>query len=144
MKEVQKPWTDEKAILIMQCKTIIWRRKWQCTPVFLPGESHGQRSLAGYRLWGRKSRTRPSDQAQHTKLWWDTITHYTLPIHTLTRASLVRMVHCWWDANWGTTTLKNWFYPLLNFTCRCGYVLWSLHKYVMHNNKNSNFKGKKK
>ena len=25
-----------------------WRRKWQLTPVFLPGESHGQRSLAGY------------------------------------------------------------------------------------------------
>ena len=25
-----------------------WRRKWQPTPVFLPGESHGQRSLAGY------------------------------------------------------------------------------------------------
>ena len=26
-----------------------WRRKWQPTPVFLPGESHGKRSLAGYR-----------------------------------------------------------------------------------------------
>ena len=25
-----------------------WRRKWQPTPVFLPGKSHGQRSLAGY------------------------------------------------------------------------------------------------
>ena len=25
-----------------------WRMKWQPTPVFLPGESHGQRSLAGY------------------------------------------------------------------------------------------------
>ena len=33
---------------------IPWRRKWQPTPVFLPGESHGQRSLAGYSLWGRK------------------------------------------------------------------------------------------
>ena len=31
-----------------------WRRKWQPTPVFLPGESHGQRSLAGYSPWGRK------------------------------------------------------------------------------------------
>ena len=29
---------------------IPWRRKWQPTPVFLPGESHGQRSLVGYRL----------------------------------------------------------------------------------------------
>ena len=30
-----------------------WRRKWQPTPVFLPGESQGQRSLVGFRLWGR-------------------------------------------------------------------------------------------
>ena len=30
------------------------RRKWQCTPVFLPGESHGQRRLAGYSPWGCK------------------------------------------------------------------------------------------
>ena len=36
---------------------ITWRRKWQATPVFLPGESHGQRSLAGYSPWGRKSQT---------------------------------------------------------------------------------------
>ena len=28
-----------------------WRRKWQPTPVFLPGESHGQRSLVGYIPW---------------------------------------------------------------------------------------------
>ena len=28
-----------------------WRRKWQPTPVFLPGESQGQRSLVGCRLW---------------------------------------------------------------------------------------------
>ena len=31
-----------------------WRRKWQPTPVFLPGKSHGQRSLLGYSPWGRK------------------------------------------------------------------------------------------
>ena len=31
-----------------------WRRKWQCTLVFLPGEFHGQRSLAGYSPWGLK------------------------------------------------------------------------------------------
>ena len=30
-----------------------WRRKWQPTPVFLPGESQGQGSLVGGRLWGR-------------------------------------------------------------------------------------------
>ena len=30
-------------------------REWQPTPVFLPGESHRQRSVAGYNPWGRKS-----------------------------------------------------------------------------------------
>ena len=29
-----------------------WRRKWQPTPVFLPGEFHGQRILVGYSPWG--------------------------------------------------------------------------------------------
>ena len=31
-----------------------WRRKWQPTPVFFPGESHGQRSLMGYSPWDHK------------------------------------------------------------------------------------------
>ena len=31
---------------------IPWRRAWQHTSVFLPGESHGQRSLTGYSPWG--------------------------------------------------------------------------------------------
>ena len=33
---------------------IPWRRKWQPTPVFLPGESHGERRLVGYSPWGGK------------------------------------------------------------------------------------------
>ena len=33
-------------------RKIPWRRKWQPTPVFLPGKSHGQRSLVGYDPWG--------------------------------------------------------------------------------------------
>ena len=35
-------------------RKIPWRRAWWLTPVFLPGGSHGQRSLAGYSPWGRK------------------------------------------------------------------------------------------
>ena len=42
----------------------LWRRKRQPTPIFLPGESHGQRSLAGYSLWGRKE----SDTTEATSL----------------------------------------------------------------------------
>ena len=33
---------------------IPWRRQWQPTPVLLPGESHGGRSLVGYSPWGHK------------------------------------------------------------------------------------------
>ena len=33
---------------------IPWRRAWQPTPVFLPGEFHGQRNLVGYSPWGHK------------------------------------------------------------------------------------------
>ena len=52
---------------------ISWRKKWQPTPEFLPGKSHGQRSLAGYSPRGRKE----SDTTEHlsnstweTKSWW--------------------------------------------------------------------------
>ena len=37
-----------------QVGKIPWRRKWLPTPVFSPGEFHGQRSLAGYSPWDRK------------------------------------------------------------------------------------------
>ena len=35
-------------------RKIFWRREWPSTPVFLPGEFHGQRNLAGYSPWGCK------------------------------------------------------------------------------------------
>ena len=42
---------EEGLICVMK---ISWRRSWQSTPVFLPRESHGQRSLVGYSPRGRK------------------------------------------------------------------------------------------
>ena len=44
---------------------IPWRRAWQPTPVFLPGESHGQRSLAGQSPWDRKELD-TTEQLTHT------------------------------------------------------------------------------
>ena len=44
---------------------IPWRRAWQPTPVFLPGDSHGQRSLVGYNPQGRRVRQDWNDLA-HT------------------------------------------------------------------------------
>ena len=44
-------------------RKIPWRKKWKPTPVFLPGESHEQRSLVGYSPWG--SQKVGYDWAQH-------------------------------------------------------------------------------
>ena len=42
--------------------SVSWRRAWQPTPVLLPGESNGQRSLVGYSPWARKE----SDMTEET------------------------------------------------------------------------------
>ena len=46
---------------------IPWRRVWQPTPVFSPGESHGQKSLEGYSPWGHKESERHT-QTKHMNL----------------------------------------------------------------------------
>ena len=45
---------------------IPWRRAWQPTPVFLPGEFHGQKSLVGYSPWGHKESDRTKVTKKHT------------------------------------------------------------------------------
>ena len=54
------PETEPELCLSVYCGSR-WRRKWQLTPVFLPGKSHGQRSLGGCSPWGRKG----SDTTEH-------------------------------------------------------------------------------
>ena len=55
------PWWLKWERISLQCRRpgldlwvgkIPWRREWKLTPVFLPRESHGQRSLEGYSPWG--------------------------------------------------------------------------------------------
>ena len=49
---------------------ILWRREWQPTPVFLPGESHGQRSLVDFSLCGHKeSNTTEHTYTDHLKVY---------------------------------------------------------------------------
>ena len=50
-----------------------WRRKWQPTPIFLPGESHRQRSLVGYSPWGcKESDTTEWLTHTHNPIWmWE-------------------------------------------------------------------------
>ena len=62
---LELPWWFSGKEFVCQCRRhrrsgfspwvgkILWKRAWQPTPVFLPGESHGQRSLVGYSPWGR-------------------------------------------------------------------------------------------
>ena len=54
---------------------IPWRRARQPTPVFLPGEPHGQRSLAGYSPWGR-------EESDTTEVTAHTHTHTPMPLFT--------------------------------------------------------------
>ena len=56
MQEMQETWIQSLGWKIS------WSRKWQPTPVFLPGKFHGLRNLAGYSLWGWKE----SDMTEHT------------------------------------------------------------------------------
>ena len=60
------PGRGNKVLNAVQHGLFIWRRKWQPTPVFLPGESHGQRSLAGHGSWGCKELDMTEQTHTHT------------------------------------------------------------------------------
>ena len=49
-----------------------WSRKWELTPVFLPGKFHGQRSIVGYSSWGHKESdtTEREHTHAHTNSYW--------------------------------------------------------------------------
>ena len=72
-----------------------WRKAWQPTPVFLSGESHGQRSLVGYSPWGHKE----SDMTERLSTIFDALTTWFLlqnPIYILVpllplRSSLIEL-----------------------------------------------------
>ena len=60
---------------------IPWRRKWQLTPIFLPGKSHGQRSLVGYSPRGRKE--------SGTTEWFNF--HFSHQINILIKSSFLKI-----------------------------------------------------
>ena len=71
-------WHEEPACQFRRCKRhglnscigkIRWRRKWQPTPVFLPRESYGQRSLAGYSPQGC-TKSDKTEATQHTHIFY--------------------------------------------------------------------------
>ena len=54
MKEGIKKIKEKRGEKWLFWLTLPWRKKWQPTPVLLPGKYHGQRSEVGYSPWGRK------------------------------------------------------------------------------------------
>ena len=70
-----------------------WRRKWQPTPVFLPGESQGWGSLVGCRLWGRTE----SDKTEATwqqQQFWIFIAASCFFLVSICRLLIVIVLHC--------------------------------------------------
>ena len=80
-----------------------WRRQWQPTPVFLPGESQGRGSLAGCHLWGRtesdttEATWRQQQQRAILRLWCCVVTSGTC---TLRSNSVGSQVCPWCEASW--------------------------------------------
>ena len=74
---------------------ILWKSTWQSTPVLLPGESHGQRSLAGYINRVTKSRTWLKQLCTHILLYWASL------VAKLVK-NLPAMWETWvWSLGWG-------------------------------------------
>ena len=99
-----------------------WRRRWHLTPVFLPGESQGQRSLVGCRLWGHTEsdmteatwqQQPPPNSAHNNKLFSASVIwcrksynlYHFLRVHikqyhmifVFLYLTLLSMIVLWWD-----------------------------------------------
>ena len=64
------PQASKKCCFDPWVKKIPWRRAWQPTPVFLSGESHRQRSLAGYSPWGHKDWDMTKQRIFSLSIWF--------------------------------------------------------------------------
>jgi len=75
---------DSRDTGLISVGKIPWKRTWKCTPVFLPGESHGWRSLVGYNPWGCKDLDMTEvTERTHTHTHTHTYTHTHTHTHTL-------------------------------------------------------------
>ena len=74
------------------------RRKWQPTPVFLPGKSHEQGSLEGYSPWGRRE--------------LDTTEQLTLPIFIYMYVYIHMYIHIYIYMKWNITHKNKWNYAI--------------------------------
>ena len=80
---------------IPELERLPWRRKWQLTPVFLPGEFHEQRSLADVSQWGQKwGRHNLVTQKQQVipQLTWLLLSRHCIQIHSHSEVLSVRNI----------------------------------------------------
>ena len=91
----------------LSVEEILWRRAWQPTAVFLPGESHGQRSLAGYSPWCHRVRHDWSDLAHtHKRTAMLVLESKSLKIPRNTRLVPRSITHSWFPCELSFQTLK--------------------------------------
>ena len=91
-------------------REIHWRRAWQPTAEFLPGELHGQGSMMGYSPWGRKEMDMTDEEYTHTQ-------DFTVPFYVRIQDSSEFGIH--WDpginppwilqGNCGCLVIAKWY-----------------------------------
>ena len=97
---------------------IPWRRAWQPTPVFLPGESHGLRSLVGYSLWGCKESDMTECLSTHIHTH-----HIQVNTHQLLLYSVLHSI---------STFLKFCLYPFSPLSClSCSFSPTSVRHFLL-------------
>ena len=108
-----------------------WRRKWQPTPVFLPGKSHGWRSLVGYSLWGSKESDTTeqlhfelnSPISVHFSLLIPRMLTFTLTISCLTTSNLPSFMDLTFQVPMQYCSLQHQTLLLSPVTSRTGYFI---------------------
>ena len=78
-----------------------WRRQWQPTPVFLPGESQGRRSLVGFRLWGHTESDTTEATQQQQQQWVSLVAQMVknLPVMQETQVPSLGLGNCLGEGN---------------------------------------------
>ena len=94
-----------------------WRKKWQPTPVFLPGESQGRGSLVGCCLWGRTESDTTEATYQHA-VWLDLVVHkflWGLPWWLSGKKSVCQCRRCGFNPWVGKILWRRMWQPSLGF-----------------------------
>ena len=90
-------------------RKILWSRNWQSTQAFLPGKSHGQRSLAGYSPWVAKSWTWLTEHAanQCSSLIWISLSVF---LGEFIPMLLMQLSICLWSSLRGCASSPEWIW----------------------------------